>query len=95
MAEPATQPNLIGLIDDLDINLEEAQHCLNAIKHLDDSAVTFEEWREVRRGLMCLVDQVRMQVDQSMVEIRSVHADILRPPATQRKTLSTDNSSVS
>lgn len=80
---PIKRDKVTELLDTLNVNLEVAQECMAAIKHLDDSAVTFEEWREIRRGFMCLVTQVGMQVDQSLVEVRSLHADILRPPASK------------
>lgn len=84
MFDAATERDkVLELLDMLTVNLEVAQQCSAAIKHLDDSAATFEEWCEIRRGFMCLVTQVGMQVDQSLVELRRLHGNILRPPAPE------------
>lgn len=79
----AKRSRVLDACDTLSLNLFVAQQCMNAIKHLDDSAATFEQWCEIRRGFMCLVTQVGMQVDQSLVEVRNLHEDILSSPASE------------
>lgn len=84
MFDAATEREKVTeFLDTLTVNLEVAQQCMAAIQHLDDSAATFEEWCEIRRGFMCLVTQVGMQVDQSRNDARILHDYLLRPPASE------------
>lgn len=70
MFDPAKEPGTV--VDALNIELDVAKQFLSALKHLDDSAESFEEWREIRRGVMLLVNSVDRQVDNCRDVVRTL-----------------------
>ncbi len=73
MFDPAKDPGkVVDALDALNIDLEVAKHFLNSLKHLDDSAESAEEWHEIRRGVMLMVNSVDRQIDSCREVVRTM-----------------------